>query len=163
MILTVLLAHSLLGVKPTLCALNGGAVCLVTPPTACPISPLDGPGKGARFDCTIIDVRLRVPAALGPSPAPAVPYGNDYGLLVRFIVPGNRTKSGTGTPLLMHFHGTGSCGLDKPAAEESCACSPDIPCSVADGCKQFVVASEGVLVARPAERGTMHCYNADGA
>ena len=29
-----------------------------------------------------------------------------------------------------------SCGLDGPAAAATCACSPDIPCSLGDGCKK---------------------------
>jgi hypothetical protein len=93
--------------------------------------------------------------------APAAMTGVEYGLLVRFIIPNKPAATGAGTPLLFRFHGTGGCGLNTPAAQESCACSPDIPCSVADGCKDFQVAQEGVLVVKPAERGTIHCYDID--
>ena len=82
-------------------------------------------------------------------------------MLVRFIVPSAPALKKGGTPLLFRFHGTGSCGLVVPAAQETCACSPDVPCSVADGCKDFQVAQEGVLVVRPAERGSSHCYSPD--
>ena len=48
--------------------------------------------------------------------------------------------------------------MDEPANKATCKCSPDIPCSLGDACKKFQVASEGVIVASPAERGTSHCY-----
>lgn len=143
----LLIVAPVAAVQPTLCALNGKSYCVITPPTPCPSNPLT---KVGRFGCQIVDLRIAVSPGSGP---PAM----DYGLLARFIVP-NKPAPGSGTPLLFRFHGTGSCGLGTPAAHESCECSPDIPCSLPDGCKDFQVAQEGVLVVRPAERGTIHCY-----
>jgi hypothetical protein len=139
-------------VLPKLCDLGGTPWCVVTPPTPCPSNPLDG--QQTRFACSIIDLRISVSAS---TTAPAV-FGKDaeYGLLVRFVVPSNQLS--TGTPMLLRFHGTGGCGLDTPAPEASCSCTPDIPCSVADGCKDWYVAAQGVLVVHPAERGSSHCY-----
>ena len=140
-------------VRPTLCTLGGKKSCVVTPPTACPPNPLTGKGS---FDCTILDLRVAVSAG---ADARSNDTAAEYGLLVRFIIPSaSAQKKSKGTPLLFRFHGTGSCGLEVPAARETCTCSPDVPCSVADGCKDFQVAQEGVLVVRPAERGTSHCY-----
>ena len=155
-------------VLPTLCTLGGKKSCVVTPPTACPVDPLTPldplTGNQRRFGCTILDLRIAVSAGASASAAAADDATvAEYGLLVRFIIPSSasaqkKKDDNGGTPLLFRFHGTGSCGLEVPAARETCACSPDVPCSVADGCKDFQVAQEGVLVVRPAERGTAHCY-----
>ena len=163
-LVSVLMILSALGgtsaVRPTLCDLGGKPYCVVTPPTACPANPLTNRG---RFNCTILD--LRVAVAAGPEGAESgSDNATEYGLLVRFIIPSpavQQQQVGQGTPLLFRFHGTGGCGLEVPAAKEGCACSPDIPCSLADGCKDFQVAQEGVLVVKPAERGTSHCYGPD--
>lgn len=139
--------------RPTVCKLTSGEVaCVVTPPTPCPVNPLlaGSPRAGERFNCSIVDLRIAV-SANDENPG-RVP---EYGLFVRFFVPTTNAKS---IPLLLSFHGTGGCGFDGPASKATCTCSPDIPCSLGDSCKKFQVASEGVLVASPAERGTSHCY-----
>lgn len=133
--------------RPTPCPFNGADACVISAPVPCPVSPLNG----ARFQCSIVDLRIQVAAPANSTD------DTDYGLLVRFFVP-DRQPAGQGTPLLLKFHGTGSCGLDGPVTKVGCSCSPDIPCNLGDSCKVLAVASEGVLVAAPAERGTSHCY-----
>ena len=87
-------------VLPTLCPLNGANYCTVTEPTPCPINPLAG--DGSRFGCMIVDLRIAVASSLGGVPS------DEYGLLVRFLVP---TTPRASTPLLFEFHGTGDKGV----------------------------------------------------
>ena len=134
--------------------------CIVTPPTPCPVNPLlkGTTREGERFNCSIVDLRIAVSppttsilSKISNSNNTTAELDLEYGLLVRFYIPTPTTISNTkiktnlkSTPLLLSFHGTGGCGLDEPAAEATCTCSPDIPCSLSDACKKFQVASEGV-------------------
>ena len=175
LICILILLKSTISWKPPICILNKKSFCIVTPPTPCPVNPLlkGTTREGERFNCSILDLRIAVSppttsilSKISNSNNTTAELDLEYGLLVRFYIPTPTTISNTkiktnikSTPLLLSFHGTGGCGLDEPAAEATCTCSPDIPCSLSDACKKFQVASEGVLVVSPAERGTSHCYS----
>ena len=86
------------------------------------------------------------------------------GLFVRLIVPSalpartDAHRSGPVAPALVQFPGTGTCFLEVPAANLSCSCSLDSPCTLATGCLPYQLAQDGVLIVQFGERGSSHCY-----